>query len=59
MRHSSSHQTTLRNLSYEERLKQLDMFTLHKRGIRGDMIEVIKTLNIFDKINPELLFLNE
>ena len=36
---------TLRNLSYEERLKQLDMFSLHKRRIRGDMIEVFKILN--------------
>ena len=47
---------TLRNLSYEKRLKQLDMFTLHKRRIRGDMIEVFKILNKFDKINPEVLF---
>ena len=27
---------------YEGRLKQLDMFTLHNRRIRGDMIEVFK-----------------
>ena len=33
---------TLCNVSYEEQLKQLDMFTLHKRRIRGDMIEVFK-----------------
>ena len=32
------------------------MFTLHKRRIRGDMIEVFKILNKFDKINPEVLF---
>ena len=47
---------TLRNLSYEKRFKQLDMFTLHKRRIRGDMIEVFKILNKFDKINREVLF---
>ena len=47
---------TLRNLSCEERLKQLDMFTLHKQRTRGDMIEAIKILNKFDKINPEVLF---
>ena len=46
---------TLHNLSYEKRLKQLDMFTLHKRRIRGAMIEVFKILNKFDKINPEVL----
>ena len=44
---------TLRNLSYEERLKPLDMFTLHKQRIRKDMIEVFKILNKFDKINPK------
>ena len=46
----------MRNVSYEERLKQLNMFTLHKRRITGDMIEVFKILNKFDKINPEVLF---
>ena len=48
--------SALCNLSYEERLKQLDMFTLHKRRIRGDMIEVFKILNTVDKINPEVFF---
>ena len=43
-------------ICHEERLKQLDMFTLHKRKFRGDMIEVFKILNKFDKINPETLF---
>ena len=47
---------TLRNLSYEEQLKQLHMFTLHKWKIMRDMIEVFKILNKFDKINPEVLF---
>ena len=28
---------TLRNLSYEEQLEQLDMFTLYKRRIRGNI----------------------
>ena len=46
----------MRNLSYEERLKQLDMFTIHKRIIRGYMIEILKILNKFDKINPEVLY---
>ena len=48
--------STLRNLSYEERLRQLDMDPLHKRRIWGDMIEVFKILNKFDKISPEVLF---
>ena len=32
------------------------MFTFHKRRIMGDIIEVFKILNKFDKINPEVLF---
>ena len=32
------------------------MFTLYKRRITGDMIEVFKILNKFDKINLEVLF---
>ena len=47
--------STLRNLSYEERLKPLDLFTLHKQRIRGDTTEVFKILDKFDKINPEIL----
>ena len=47
-------------LSYEERLKQLDMFSFHKRRIRGDVIEVLKILNEFNEINPEgLLKINK
>ena len=47
---------TLHNLSHEERLKPFDMFTLHKRRIRGDVIEVFEIINKFDQINPEVLF---
>ncbi len=32
------------------------MFPLYKRRIRGDLFEVFKILNKFDKINPERLF---
>ena len=37
------------NLSYEERLKKLDLPTLLYRRARGDMIEVYKHLNIYHK----------
>ena len=47
---------SLRNLSYEERLKRLGMFSLRRRRLRGDMIEVFKINHGFDKVNIEKLF---
>ena len=38
-----------RNLTYEERLKELDLPTLVYRRARGDMIEVYKHLNVYHK----------
>ena len=40
---------SLRNLSYEERLKRLGMFTLRRRRLRGEMIEVFKIIHGIDK----------
>ena len=37
------------NMSYEERLRELDLPTLVYRRARGDMIEVYKHLNIYHK----------
>ena len=39
----------LRELSYTQRLKKLDMPTLAYRRLRGSMIEVYKLINIYDK----------
>ena len=41
----------LRNLSYKERLKRLGMFSLRRRRLRGDMIEVFKMIHGIDKVN--------
>ena len=55
-RWTTKHIFTLYNFLYEEWLKQLDMFPLHKQRIRRDMIEVYKFLNNFNRINPIILF---
>ena len=55
-RRDIKHIPTLCSLSYEERRKQLDMFPLHKRRIKGDMIEVFKILNNIEKANLEIVF---
>ena len=48
--------TSLRNASYEERLKRLGMFSLRRRRLRGDMIEVFKMVHGIDKVNIGKLF---
>ena len=47
---------SLRNLSYEERLERLDMFTLRRRRLRGDMTEVFRMIHGIDKVNLGKLF---
>ena len=46
----------LRNLSYEERLKRLDIFSLRRRRLRFYWIEVLKMIHGSDKVNLEKLF---
>ena len=40
--------SSLRNLSYEERLKRSDMFGLRNRRLRGDTLDVFKMIHGID-----------
>ena len=48
---------SLSNLSYEERLKRLGMFSLKHRKLRSYMIEVLKMIHGIHKVNLGKLFL--
>lgn len=47
---------SLRNKSYHERLRDLNLFSLEKRRLRGQLIECFKTLKGFNKVDASKLF---
>ena len=47
----------LRNLSYEERLKRMGIFSLRRKRLRGVMIGMLKMIRGIDEANLEKLFL--
>ena len=48
--------TTLRQLSYEDRLKQCKLLTLETRRIRGDKIDILKGVHGFEDTNQRMVF---
>ena len=48
----------LRDLRYEERLKECGLTTLDTRRLRGDQIEVIKILNGYEHIDSNIFSRN-
>ena len=46
----------LEKLSYEEKLKKLNLTTLETRRLRGDLIEMFKIIKGFDNINYKIFF---
>ena len=47
---------SIRHLSYHRRLNRLDLFSLEKRRLRGQLIETFKILNGINNVNSESLF---
>lgn len=46
----------LRNKTYEDRLKELNLYSLSKRRLRGDLIEVFKIIKGIENVNYEKYF---
>ena len=46
----------LRDLRYEERLKECGLTTLETRRLKGDTIEVFKILNGYENIDSNIFF---
>ena len=46
----------LRDLSYEEHLKECGLTTLETRRLRGDQIEAFKILNGYENIDRNMFF---
>ena len=49
----------LARLSYEERLKETGLYTLERRWLQGDMIEMFKIMKGIDKISADELIIQQ
>ena len=57
-RRATKHIPELRDLTYEERLKECGLTTLETRRLRGDQIEVFKIVNGYENIDYNIFFRN-
>jgi len=48
--------TSIKNKTYEDRLRLVNLTTLETRRLRGDLIEVFKILKGFDDLEPAIFF---
>ena len=48
---------SLREKSYEERLKELNLFPLTQRRLRGDLIQVFKIMKNIDNMDCDKYFI--
>jgi len=46
----------LKSLPYETRLKRLGLYSVERRRLRGDLIEVFKILTGKERIDPSTFF---
>ena len=48
--------TDLRGTCYKDKLQELGLFSLERRRLRGDLIEVFKIISFIENVDSTLFF---